>query len=191
MYSNNQKKTSHTRMPEELNLIGMPITGDSDLFRLRKFINANRHEHDPKEMIENGMPRHGAGWDPLAQCAFGNWEMKARLSGCDVFELSGRISFVKLSAYMLTMLPEVIDFIDTGDRLVALYRLHIFLRLFFPKGNLPKGNPLLHILSTMKQERGQTWANQLRWFLAKSWDDGSFAEKKAAQVRRSFNNRWV
>ena len=54
MYSNNQKKTSHTRMPEELNLIGMPITGDSDLFRLRKFINANRHEHDPKELIEIG-----------------------------------------------------------------------------------------------------------------------------------------
>ena len=158
MYSNNRKKTSHTRMPEELKLIGMPITGDSDLFRLRKFINANRHEHDPKEMIENGMPRHGAGWDPLAQCAFGNWEMKARLSGCDVFELSGRISFVKLSAYMLTMLPEVIDFIDTGDRLVALYRLHIILRLFFPNGNLPKGNPLLDILSTMKQggRRGQT-----------------------------------
>ena len=178
-------------MPAELTLIGMPITDDNDLFRLRRFIDANRYEHDPKELIEIGMPRHGAGWDPLAQCAFGTWELKARLSKCGVFEPCGRISFEKLSAYMSSMLPAIIKFIETGDRLVELYRLHIFMRLFFPKGNFPKGNQLLHILATMKDERGQTWANQLRWFLARSWDHGYFAEEKAAQIRRSFNNRWV
>ena len=175
-----------------LHLIGMTITNDDDLFRLRAFINANRYENDPKEMKENGMERHGAGWNPIAQCAFGNWELQARLSGCDVFESSGRISFPKLSAYMSTMLPAVIDFIDTDDRLLVMYRLHLFMRLFFPFGKqmLHVSNQPLHILTQMQKERGQTWAHQLKWFLAKSYDDGRFNEERAAQIRRSFNNRW-
>ena len=175
-----------------LHLIGMTITNDDDLFRLRAFINANWYEHDPKEMKENGMERHGAGWNPIAQCAFGNWELQARLSGCDVFESSGRISSPKLSAYMSTMLPAVVDFIseNTEDGLLVVYRLHLFMRLFFPFGNRQANQPF-HILTTMQKERGQTWANQLRWFLAKSWEDGRFNEERAAQIRRSFNNRWV
>ena len=172
-----------------MHLMGTPILQFEDLRLLARYIRANRYENDPKQQIAY-CERKGVGWNAIAECRFKCWERGVRLSGCDVFHKhTPRISTWKVAAYMLEMLPSVVEFIgsETADPLLTILKFSEFMRLFFPRFNyrpVRHQNQLFRILAAMQTERGHAWAQQLKWFIALG-DEGV-----AHRIRRSFNHRW-
>jgi hypothetical protein len=171
-----------------MHLMGTPILHFDDLRLLARYIRANRFENDPRQQFACAYERKGMGWNAIAECRFKCWERGVRLSGCDVFHThSPRISTWKVAAYMLEMLPSVVEFIGSEDPLLTLLRFSEFVRLFFPRFDyqaVRDQHRLFRILAAMQTERGHAWAQQLKWFIALG-DEGV-----AHRIRRSFNHRW-
>jgi len=176
--------------PNQMHLMGTPILQFEDLRLLARYIRANRYENDPRQQIAY-CERRGVGWNAIAECRFKCWERGVRQSGCDVFHKhTPRISTWKVAAYMLEMLPSVVEFIgsETADPLLTILKFSEFMRLFFPRFNyrpVRHQNQLFRILAAMQTERGHAWAQQLKWFITVG------DERVANGIRRSFNDRWA